>query len=68
MPTLTLRRHDPWWGGDGSAARARYRRKRFVSALAFVASLLAVGGAGTIWAIQLGVAAALGFQVALPIG
>ena len=68
MPTLTLRRHDPWWGVDGSAARSRYRRKRIVSTLAFAASLVAVGGAGTIWAIQLGVAAALGFQVALPIG
>jgi hypothetical protein len=32
-----------------------------------VASLLAVGGAGTIWAIHLGVAAMLGIPVALAI-
>lgn len=67
MPILTLRRHDPWWGVDGSAARARYRRKRIVSTLAFAASLIAVGGAGTIWAIHLGFAATLGFRVALAI-
>ena len=68
MPTLTLRRHDPWWGVDGSAARARYRRKRTVSTLAFIASVVAVGGAGTIWAIHLGFAAMLGFGVTLAIG
>lgn len=68
MPTLTLRRHDPWWGVDGSAARSRYRRKRIVSTLAFVASLFAVGGAGAVWAIQLGFAAMLGFRVTLAIG
>jgi hypothetical protein len=67
MPTLTFRRHDPWWGVDGSAARARYRRHRIVSTLAFVASLLAISGAGTIWAIQLGFAAALGLNVTLAI-
>lgn len=68
MPILTLRRHDPWWGVDGSAARSRYRRKRIVSTLAFLASLVALGGAGTIWAIHLGFAARLGFQVTLAIG
>jgi hypothetical protein len=67
MPTLTLRRHDPWWGVDGSAARSRYRRKRIVSTLAFVASLLAISGAGTIWAIHLGFAATLGLRVTLAI-
>jgi hypothetical protein len=64
---LAFRRHDPWWGVDGSAARARYRRQRLVSTLAFVASLVAVGGAGTMWAIHLGFAATLGFRVALAI-
>jgi hypothetical protein len=67
MPTLTFRRHDPWWGVDGSAARSRYRRHRIVSTLAFVASLFALGGAGTVWAIQLGFAAALGLRVTLAI-
>jgi hypothetical protein len=67
MPTLTFRRHDPWWGVDGSAARSRYRGQRVVSTLAFVASLLAISGAATIWAIQLGFAAALGLRVTLAI-
>ena len=68
MPTLTLRRRDPWWGLEGRAARRRHRYQRFVSATAFLASLVALGGAGVAWAIQLGLATMLGFNLALAIG
>jgi len=68
MPTLTLRRRDPWWGLEGPAARRRYRYQRFVSATAFLASLVALGGAGLAWAIQIGLLSMLGLHVALPIG
>jgi hypothetical protein len=68
MPTLTLRRRDPWWGLEGPAAKRRYRYQRFVSGTAFLASLVALGGAGVAWAIQLGLAAILGFNLTLPIG
>ena len=46
MPTLALRRRDPWWGLEGPAARRRHRYERFVSTTAFLASLVALGGAG----------------------
>lgn len=68
MPTLALRRRDPWWGLEGPAARRRHRRERFVSLLAFTASLAAIGGAGIAWAIQLGFAASLGFRLTLALG
>ena len=68
MPTLTLRRRDPWWGLEGPAAKRRYRYQRFISTTAFLASLVALGGAGVAWAIQLGLAAMLGFHLALAIG
>jgi hypothetical protein len=68
MPTLALRRRDPWWGLEGPAARRRRRRERIVSFLAFVSSLAAVGGAGTLWAIHIGLAAQLGFGVQLNLG
>lgn len=68
MPTLTLRRRDPWWGLEGAAARRRHRYERFVSATAFLASLVAIGGAGIAWAIQLGFAAMLGFNLTLGLG
>jgi hypothetical protein len=68
MPTLTLRRRDPWWGLEGPAAKRRYRYHRFVSVTAFVASLVAFGGAGLAWAIQIGLAAMFGFNLTLPIG
>ena len=68
MPTLAFRRRDPWWGQEGPAARRRYRYERFVSTTAFVASLLAVGGAAWVWAIHLGLAAMLGINVTLLIG
>jgi hypothetical protein len=68
MPTLALRRRDPWWGLEGPAARRRHRRERVVSFLAFVAALAAIGGAGIVWAIQLGFAAMLGFRLTLAIG
>jgi hypothetical protein len=63
MPTLAFRRHDPWWGVDGSAARRRYRYQRFVATLAFVFSLTALLGSGALWAIHLGFAGMLGIHV-----
>ena len=68
MPTLAFRRRDPWWGQEGPAARRRYRYQRFVSTTAFLASLVAILGAGTVWAIHLGFAAMLGFSLTLLIG
>jgi hypothetical protein len=68
MPTLALRRRDPWWGLEGPAARRRHRYQRFVSTLAFVAAIAAIGGAGVAWAIQLGFAAMLGFRLTLGLG
>ena len=68
MPTLTLRRRDPWWGLEGPAARRRYRYQRFVSTTAFLASLVALGGAAVAWAIQIGVASMLGLNLTLAIG
>ncbi|HYK94984.1 MAG TPA: hypothetical protein VE011_03830 [Candidatus Dormibacteraeota bacterium] len=69
MPSiLTLRRRDPWWGLEGPAARRRHRRKRILTVLAFVASCLAIAGAGIAWSIQLGFAAMLGFHLHLVIG
>lgn len=65
MPTLTLRRRDPWWGLEGPAARRRHRYERFVSTTAFLASLVALGGAGLAWSIQLGFAAMLGLRLTL---
>ena len=68
MPTLTLRRRDPNWGFEGPAAKRRYRYQRFVSFTAFMAALVAIGGAGIAWAMEIGLAAMLGFNVAPPIG
>jgi hypothetical protein len=68
MPTLALRRRDPWWGLEGPAARRRRRRESVVSFIAFVASIVAIGGAGTLWAIHIGLAAQLGFRVTLALG
>ena len=69
MPSLSLiRRRDPWWEADGSAARRVRRKQRMISGVAFVAALAALGGAAIGWAIQLGIAGALGFHAALGIG
>jgi len=68
MPTLTLRRRDPWWGLEGPAAKRRYRYQRFISTTAFLASLVALGGAALAWAIQIGVAAMFGYNLTLGIG
>ena len=67
MPTLAFRRRDPWWGLEGPAARRRHQRDRAMSFVAFVASVAAIGGAGMVWAIHLGFAAMLGFNVSLVI-
>jgi hypothetical protein len=68
MPTLTLRRRDPWWGQEGPAARRRHRYERFVSTTAFLAALVALGGAGMAWAIQLGFASTVGIKLTLGLG
>jgi hypothetical protein len=68
MPTLTLRRRDPWWGLEGPAARRRHRYERFVSTTAFLASLIALGGAALAWSIQLGFAAMVGLRLTLALG
>jgi hypothetical protein len=62
MPILAFRRHDPWWGVDGSAARRRHRNQQFVSLLAFVFSLTALLGSGALWAVHLGFASMLGIN------
>jgi hypothetical protein len=69
MSTLPLfRRRDPFWEMDGPAARAKRRRDRFVSSVAFIAALTAVAGAAFTWSIQLGIAAMLGLHTHLGIG
>lgn len=69
MSTLSLfRRRDPFWEIDGPAARARRRRDRFVSSVAFVAALTAVAGAAFAWSVQLGIASMLGMHTRLGIG
>ena len=68
MPTLTLRRRDPWWGQEGPAARRRHRYEQFVSTTAFLAALVALGGAGLAWSIQLGFAAMVGLRLTLALG
>jgi hypothetical protein len=67
MPTLAFRRRDPWWGQEGPAARRRHRYERFVSSVAFAASLAALVGAGWIWFVHLGFAAMLGINATLAI-
>jgi hypothetical protein len=68
MPTLTLRRRDPWWGLEGPAAKRRYRYQRFISTTAFLASVVALGGAGLVWAIQIGLLTLQGLNLPLGIG
>jgi hypothetical protein len=69
MPSiLAFRRRDPWWGQEGPAARRRRRYHRLVSVTAFLASLAAFVGAAAVWAIQLGFAAMLGFNLTITIG
>jgi hypothetical protein len=68
MPILVFRRRDPWWGQEGPAARRSRRYHRLVSAAAFLASVVALAGAGAIWAIHLGLAARLGIQLTLALG
>lgn len=63
-----FRRRDPWWEADGSAARRQRRRQRARGGLAFAAALTAVAAATFAWSIELGVAAAMGIPLSLPIG
>jgi hypothetical protein len=68
MPTLTLRRRDPWWGQEGPAAKRRHRYERFVSTTAFMASIVAIAGAALAWSIQLGFASMVGIGLTLGLG
>ena len=71
MPSLSLRRRDPFWDADGSAARRHRRWRRFVGLVALVVSLGAVGGAALAWAVALGLvpglATSLGIHLPLAI-
>ncbi len=66
MPFALFDRRDPWWEVDGPAARRQRRRQRAMSLAAFFASLTAVSGATYVWALHLGIAAAL--HLHFPIG
>jgi hypothetical protein len=68
MRTLSLRRRDPWWEVDGTAARRARRRRAFVASLALIASLAAIAAAVLAWSIELGFASALGVHARLPFG
>ena len=60
MSTLSLfRRRDPFWEVDGPAARAKRRRERLVSTIAFALALTAVVLSGLLWWMQVGVGALL---------
>jgi hypothetical protein len=63
-----FRRRDPWWEADGAAARNERRRQRARGGLAFLAAITAVAAAAFAWTIELGIAAALGIPLSLPIG
>ena len=66
MSTLSMfRRRDPFWEMDGPAARAKRRRERFVSSVAFVAAVAAVIGAAVCWSIQVGLTAFLHARLGL---
>jgi uncharacterized membrane protein len=65
MPIAMFNKHDPWWEIDGPAARRQRRRRRFVSASAFAASLLAVLGSAYIWAFHLGLVGGLALHLGL---
>ena len=66
MSTLSLfHRRDPWWEMDGPAARAKRRRERIVSTIAFVAAIAAVVGAAFAWSIQVGLATFLHARLGL---
>jgi hypothetical protein len=60
MSTLSLfRRRDPFWEMDGPAARAKRRRERFVSTIAFAVALTAVILSAFLWWMHVGVGALL---------
>ncbi len=59
---------DPFWEIDGPSARREHRVRRAKAIAAFGASVAAVGGAAFIWTVKLGLAAAVGIRIALPIG
>ena len=66
MATFALhRRRDPFWEVDGPAARAKRRKQRFVSTLAFAAAVAAVVGAGFVWVTHFGLAAIVQAQLGI---
>jgi hypothetical protein len=69
VSSLSLfRRRDPWWESDGPAARREHRRRRFVSTIAFGASLAALAAAAFAWSVELGLASGIGIHARLPFG
>ena len=66
MATFALhRRRDPFWEMDGPAARAKRRKHRFVSTIAFAAAVAAVVGAGYMWVTQVGLVAFVQAQLGI---
>lgn len=66
--SLFKTRHDPFWEVDGPAARQEQRKRTARGALAFTVALGAVGFAAFAWSVELGLAAAVGIQLAHPLG
>jgi hypothetical protein len=52
--------HDPFWDLEGVGVRRRRTRRRIVSVVAFLAALTACFGAAALWAVELGLVAAIG--------
>jgi hypothetical protein len=66
MATFALhRRRDPFWEVDGPAARAKRRKHRFVSTIAFAAAMAAVVGAAYMWVTQFGLVAFVQAQLGI---
>lgn len=69
MSTRSLfHRRDPFWEVDGPAARREQRARRVRGSLALVFAMVALAGAAFAWSIELGIAAALGVPMGLPLG
>jgi hypothetical protein len=62
-----FRRRDRFWEVDGPAARRASRLRQARGALAFVAAFAAVLATAFAWSVELGIAAGVGIQLALPI-
>jgi hypothetical protein len=61
-------RRDPNWEVDGPAARREQRHRRTRGTVAFVTAVAAVLAAAFAWSVEVGIAAAIGIRLALPLG